>query len=136
MKSSRFQRYSEKIQFIEDRLKNVEIWLKDAADDEKSKFAVYKCFQEAVEGITDVFSMILKDEKRIVKDDYMNFEEIRKLKILDSSLKSSITEANGLRNRLVHEYNGISDAIALDSIKDLIDDIYKIIKRVKKWLAK
>ena len=59
-----------------------------------------------------------------------------KLKILDSSLKSSITEANGLRNRLVHEYNGISDAIALDSIKDLIDDIYKIIKRVKKWLAK
>ena len=80
--------------------------------------------------------MILKDEKRIVKDDYMNFEEIRKLKILDSSLKSSITEANGLRNRLVHEYNGISDAIALDSIKDLIGDIHKIIKRVKKWLAK
>ena len=136
MKESRLKRYLEKIKMAEERLKYAEAWIEDARNDEKSKFAVYKCFQEATESITDIFSMILKDKKKITRDDYTNFEEIRKMKILDNELKSAIIEANGLRNRLVHEYNGISDAIALDSIKDLIGDIHKIIKRVKKWLAK
>lgn len=54
-------------------------------------------------------------------------------------MKSEIAEclktANGLRNRLVHRYNGINDKLALDSILEVIPCVEEFIETIKKWLG-
>ncbi|MFP4559122.1 MAG: HepT-like ribonuclease domain-containing protein [Archaeoglobaceae archaeon] len=44
--------------------------------------------------------------------------------------------ANGLRNRLVHHYNGLDDNIALESIRDIIPCLIELTQVMEKWLEK
>jgi uncharacterized protein YutE (UPF0331/DUF86 family) len=57
-------------------------------------------------------------------------------KILSSELKNALKEVNGLRNRLVHDYNGITDEIAYRSIMRLSKSVEEFAKAVEKWLSK
>ncbi len=60
--------------------------------------------------------MVVRDKGRVVEDDYSNLE--RMTKILGSeSLLEDLKEDNGLRNILVHEYNGVVDKQAYNSIR-------------------
>ncbi len=82
----------------------------------------YKAFQELVEASFDITAMACKDLKIIPKDDYTNIDLLFEKKIIDSSLKNALYESNGLRNRLVHRYNQLNDAMAFDSIESLKKD--------------
>lgn len=138
MDSERLRRYIDKIEHIEERIGDIRAWLCEIEDvrgiDKKTRLAVYKAMQEVVEASTDIVAMILKDEGKLPKDDYTNIEKIFALNIIDKSLKEALNEADGLRNRLVHEYNELNDEIALESIQCLLEPIENFIEVVKKWM--
>ncbi|NIQ06044.1 MAG: DUF86 domain-containing protein, partial [Candidatus Korarchaeota archaeon] len=43
-------------------------------------------------------------------------------------------EVNGLRNRIVHEYNGLNHKIALKSMKQLRSSLSEFMRVVQRWL--
>ena len=47
-----------------------------------------------------------------------------------------LKEGNGLRNRLIHEYNGISNDIAIAPITELIPSFSTLLEKIKTWIEK
>ncbi len=131
----RIARYVDELNHIEERLNDVAEWIDDALEDKKTKLAVYKAAQEAIEAMCDIVAMCLKDNGIPPKDDYTNIErwgELMKQKDLADCLKI----ANGLRNRLVRHYNGLNDALAIESIKDISPCLKKFVGVIREWLKK
>ena len=58
--------------------------------------------------------MIIKDEGKLVTDDYSNIENVGKILKLKNEEIALLKRANGLRNVLVHEYNGVVDELAYE----------------------
>jgi len=70
------------------------------------------------------------------KDDYSNIDTLVEKNIINAKLGGRLKEANGLKNRIVHDYNGLDDSIAYERILALIV-VFKDYKNgVNKWLAK
>ncbi len=136
MENKREQRYVDKINHIEKRIENFEEWKDSFLLDEKTKLACYKAMQEIIEACMDMVTMMLKDLGEIPKDDYTNIVLLEKKSIVTPSISASLRELNGLRNRIVHEYNGLIDEIALESFEELIPEIKKFIGVVREWLKK
>lgn len=138
MEKSRLRRYLEKIEHIEERLDDIKTWLGEVEDirevEKKTKLAVYKAMQEIVEASMDIAAMILKDEGKLPKDDYTNEGGLFESNVIDISTKEALNEGNGLRNRLVHEYNRLSDAVALESIQCLLVQMANFLVAVKIWM--
>jgi len=130
----RLSRYIDKIDHIRERVSDISEWIGDASREKKAKLAVYKAAQEIVEAVCDIIAMSLKDEKHIPKDDYTNIERWGEI-FMKSEIAECLKTANGLRNRLVHHYNGINDKLALDSILEVIPCVEEFIETVKKWLG-
>ncbi len=139
MELARAKRYRDKISRIIQSITDIKDWASSQEvflEDRKTRLATYKAFQEAVEAITDIVAMMVKDLGEIPKDDYTNIETLYNKKIISSELKKAIKEANGLRNRVVHEYNGILDEVAYASIMKLIDDMEDFARVVEEWVSK
>ncbi len=136
MDETRKKRYVEKIKHIEKRISEFNSWKHEFFCDEKTKLACYKVIQEIIEGCMDLISMILRDEKEVPKDDYTNIDVLRKKNIISDKLAASLRELNGLRNRIVHEYNGLHDEIAFSSVEELLPKVEEFLSVVKKWLEK
>lgn len=140
MERERLRRYIDKLGHIEERIEDIRSWLAEfeeySALDRKTRLAVYKAMQEAVEAATDIAAMILKDEGKLPQDDYTNIAQLGTLGIIDDQLKAALNEAGGLRNRLVHGYNGVNDALALESIQDLLSPLGRFVSRVKEWVKR
>jgi len=139
MELSRAKRYKDKVSKIIQNIRDIKEWAYSEEvflEDRKTRLATYKAFQEAVEAITDIVAMMVKDLGEIPKDDYTNLEIIHNKNIISSELKKAIKEANGLRNRVVHEYNGIVDEVAYASIMSLLEYIEEFTRVTEKWLLK
>lgn len=141
MEKDRMKRYLTKLELIEERTGNIEDWTagldkESFNQDQRNVLAVYKAMQEIVEAAMDLSAMVIKDSKKLVSDDYENIEKIRKLGLVDSKLAGDLKEANGLRNRLVHEYGGLEPSIVYQSIQRLLPGLEKFRGCVKEWLEK
>ncbi|MEF8848582.1 MAG: DUF86 domain-containing protein [Candidatus Thermoplasmatota archaeon] len=134
MNESRLRRYKGKITVIEKRQGNIFSWISD--EDEKTVLAVYKAFQEMIESFTDICAMLLKDMGEIVEDDYSNIGRLSELEVFDNDQELTLKEADGLRNRLIHEYNGLERKTALRSIQQINELVEDIIKDVRIWIKK
>ena len=134
MDEKRLKRYKEKISVIELRSENIASWIHER--DEKSVLAIYKAFQELVESFTDICSMMLKDMSEIVEDDYSNIETLQKKGIFNQVQESILKESNGLRNRLIHEYNGLERKTAINSILEINQKLDSIIEVINTWIKK
>ncbi|MGC9445139.1 MAG: hypothetical protein ACP5E9_09480 [Candidatus Methanospirareceae archaeon] len=49
-------------------------------------------------------------------------------------MKAALNEADGLWNRLVHSYNGVNDALALESIQGLLVPRERYVQKVAAWV--
>ncbi len=136
MEESRKKRYIEKIKRIEKRISDFRSWKESFFFDEKTKLACYKAVQEIIEASMDLVSMILKDEKEIPKDDYTNITLLEKENIISHHLALALKELNGLKNRILHEYNGLNDETAFVSIEELLPKVEEFLEVVKKWLKR
>ena len=139
MDIERISRYKDKLNIISERKQDIEEWVSgyDSSDfirDKKTRLAVYKAFQELVEASFDVTAMACKDLKIIPKDDYSNIDLLFEKKFINSSLKNTLSESNGLRNRLVHRYNGLDDSLAFESIIEHLTSISDFSEVIEKWL--
>ncbi|MBN1234901.1 MAG: DUF86 domain-containing protein [Methanotrichaceae archaeon] len=131
-------RYKDKLDTVFKRAGQVQEWLEqtspeDFLEDDKTKLASYKAFQEAVEACLDLVAMMCKDSGIKSQDDYSNLE---RLQALATSSREVLIEANGLRNHLVHRYNRRDDLLALQSMKDLLDGIMTFGEEVENWLER
>lgn len=133
MEKERLKRYKEKIELVEKRISNIEETLQ-TFEKETSKLACYKAFQEVVEIITDIIAMILIDKNKVVNDDYANIEKINEIILFSKEEISILNEANGLRNRVIHEYNKTNDKTAKESINKLLPELVKIINKFEKFI--
>ena len=126
-------RYLDKLRHIDKRISNIRRWLPELGD-EKTKLAIYKAFQEIVEAIFDIIAMKLVDLRIPPKDNYANLEELERRGMMEGSLLDTLREANGLRNRLVHSYNTLSDEIALKSIELLLPKLERVREVMEGWI--
>lgn len=136
MEEKRKKRYMEKTELIRKRAEEIEEWKSGFFIEEKDRLAVYKAFQEISEASMDLVAMMLKDSDKIPEDDYTNINKAVKLGLLSNNLKASLDDLNGLRNRIVHVYNGLDDKIAFDAMSEILPGVKKFVEVVEKWIRK
>jgi uncharacterized protein YutE (UPF0331/DUF86 family) len=78
----RKESYLRKIQSIQENIKSIKEWMTETnlevfLRDKKTRFAVFKAFQEVVEICMDLVAMMVKDSGIPPKDDYKNLETQR-----------------------------------------------------------
>ena len=132
----RKKRYLEKTELIRKRAGEIEKWKPGFFVEEKDRLAIYKAFQEIAEACLDIIAMMLKDNDKIPEDDYGNINKAVKFGFLPDRLKASLDDLNGLRNRIVHEYNGLDDKIAFDAMTEILPDIMDFAGVIEKWTGK
>jgi uncharacterized protein YutE (UPF0331/DUF86 family) len=138
MKIERAGRYKDKLNLVSKRVEQVQEWLQQISaeeflEDDKTRLASYKAFQEAVEACLDLVAMMCKDSGMVPKDDYGNLETLGEL---PNETRILLIEANGLRNHLVHRYNKMDDLLALESMKILLPGIAAFPAEVEAWIEK
>lgn len=134
MEPKRVARYLDKAQHARERRGLVAAWSSSAAKDVQARLASYKAFQEAAEAIGGVLGMVLIDVGHAPKDDDTNLDAAVAAGIIPSSLASPLREVTGLRNRLVHEYEGIETARALAAMQRLSPFMHAAFGEVERWL--
>ena len=99
--------------------------------------AAERLLQEAIEAALDVNAHFIAELGREVPEEYYGgFLKVGELGILSIDLARSLAPSAGLRNRLVHEYEGIDDAKVLASIARLLDLYPRYIQAVEAYLTK
>ncbi len=129
MDELRSKRYKDKIQHIFDYIQDLPLIPKN----ELEKRGIFYSLQTSIEAMVDLIAMLVKDLGIQVKGDNYNINEIIKIKKLNPELGEKLSQANGLRNIIVHRYNAVDDQIILDSVqevKDLLLNWVKIIEDI------
>ena len=91
-----------------------------------------RLLQELIEAAIDINTHIIVDLGGMVPDTYYEaFLQLGSLRVLPEDLAQRLAPSAGLRNRLVHEYDDVDDAIVYASVDDAITlytDYVRIIK--------
>lgn len=133
MDNVRRQRYRDKLAHADERLADLEAWIDKVPESKVHRLAVYKVVQEIVEAITDVVAMAVRDGGDLPAADYANIDHLEQAGRLSGPSAAALREANGLRNRIVHEYNGFWDQIGLDSIERLMPALAVAVEEARSW---
>ena len=143
MEEERIKRYNDKLEYLNQTIENLNDWTESVDTKEfierlelQKQYGIYHAFQIGIEIITDLVSMIVKDLKLIPKDDYSNINIIKNKKVVSADLAAKLREANGLRNRIVHDYNGLDNEIAYNRLTNLLKYFQEFKVKAKEWLKK
>ncbi|HME50903.1 MAG TPA: DUF86 domain-containing protein [Candidatus Lokiarchaeia archaeon] len=117
MDEDRLLRVRDKINYITSVMTKIH----SPAQIELEKYGIFYLLQTVIETCIDLVAMITKDKGLDVQDDYMNIDMLETNGTIPSSLAEKLRTANGLRNRIVHQYNGFDETIALESIDDIAE---------------
>ncbi|MDD2254733.1 MULTISPECIES: DUF86 domain-containing protein [unclassified Methanoculleus] len=101
---------------------------------EFSRGSSHKEFQEAVEAVTDISALIRRMLYSSAQDDYTNLDYLVTEGIIDPETGRDMKSANGLRNRLVHEYDSVNDQIAYAALQRLMPRLRRFSEEVLVWL--
>ena len=83
--------------------------------------ATERLLQELIEAAIDINTHIIMESGAMVPDSYYeSFLELASLKILPADVARSLAPSAGLRNRLVHEYDTIDDAVVHAAVSEAI----------------
>jgi uncharacterized protein YutE (UPF0331/DUF86 family) len=86
--------------------------------------AAERLLQELIEAAIDINLHLISAAGHPVPDDYyQSFITAGELKIISADLAKRLAPSAGLRNRLVHEYDEIEDAIILQSVA-MAEELY------------
>ncbi|MFA5612983.1 MAG: DUF86 domain-containing protein [Methanoculleus sp.] len=129
------ERILQKAEELIDRIEFIERHFSDAMlDDRILRKALYKEFQEAVEVVTDICALSRRMLRSSAEDDYTNIDYLVDAKVLKPETGRDMKSANGLRNRLVHEYDGINDHTAYAAMQRLMPSMQKFVGEVLAWV--
>lgn len=83
--------------------------------------ATERLLQEIVEAAVDINSHVLVRSGRPAPDDlHASFRDMGTLGALDAALAASLAPSAGLRNRLVHHYDRIDNALVLAAVRSAL----------------
>jgi len=143
MEEERIKRYNDKLEYLNQTIENLNNWTESVDSKEfierlelQKQYGIYHAFQIGIEIITDLVSMIVKDVGLIPKDDYSNINMLKNKKIISADLAAKLREANGLRNRIVHDYNGLDNELAYNGLTNLLKYFQEFKVEAKEWLKK
>lgn len=124
MKERRKTRYQEKIDFIQEKIEYFDV----EPDKKLVKWGLYYAVQTSIESLYDLIAMLVKDMGLQVKDDEYNVDILLKERKLSPDLAKQLKEAKGMRNIIVHQYNGVDENIIMESLPRLKN-------LIEKWLT-
>lgn len=75
--------------------------------------------------------MYLRDNSIPPRDDYTNIDRID---IFSPEQKQLLREMNGLRNRVIHRYNGTDEILALNGILKALPDMQRLYETIERWI--
>jgi uncharacterized protein YutE (UPF0331/DUF86 family) len=141
MEKKRIKRYDEKLEFLTQLIENLDKWTNDIDEAEFNnninlihQYGIYHAFQLAIETVLDLIAMMVKDSKHLTKDNYTNIELLENESLISHTLSKDLRESVGLRNRIVHDYNGLDSSIAYKSLIKLKISIKDFKEEISKWL--
>ncbi|NMC08240.1 MAG: DUF86 domain-containing protein [Candidatus Lokiarchaeota archaeon] len=126
------KRYRDKINYITENLH----FFDAAPKNELEKRGLFYTIQTSIEGIIDMIAMCLRDVGLEVAEDAYNIDKVAETFKVSKELGERLKLANGMRNILVHRYNGVEETIVLDSIQDLKTVLVAWIEVIEQFLSK
>ena len=93
--------------------------------------------QELIEAAIDINIHIITQLGQTAPDDYyQSFIKLGETEVLPMSLARQLAPSAGLRNRLVHEYDEIDDAVVLQAVAKSQQQYPLYIKAVEDYLKR
>jgi uncharacterized protein YutE (UPF0331/DUF86 family) len=130
MDVDRRNRYDEKMGYLLDRI--VDLPVENLSPLEQD--GVYYRLVTAIDAAMDLVAMMLKDIGQEVGDDYQNIEKLMDLNKIMSSTGSNLKKCNGMRNALVHKYNGVDSVKIMTSVDEIQSILEAFIKEIEEYL--
>jgi len=139
MDEGRRRRYLQKLELIGLRMENILSWtrglsVEEFSSDEKTRLATYKALQEVIEASMDICAMMARDLGLCPVDDYSNVEKLTSRGVLKPEMGDFLRRSNGLRNRLIHEYNRLSDDLILKFVRSELESFKDFSMVVSEWI--
>ena len=104
--------------------------------DRMRKKGVERLLQESIEAAVDANQHILRNTAGgPVADYFESFVRLGEAGVIPRELAQSLAPAAGLRNRLVHEYDVLDDAIVLAAAGDACDLLARYVAAVQRFLS-
>ena len=101
------------------------------------KDGIYKRMEFAIENIIDITSIINTDLRLSVPESEESFvENLVKNGILTQNMAEKTRRMKGFRNIIVQRYGRIDDLLAHKILTEHMDDIYKFIESIERFLDK
>ncbi len=88
----------------------------------------------SIEASMDLIAMLLRDLGERIEDYYTNVDKLVKLGILSDELGEDLKKFNGLRNWLVHRYNRVDPELVMDSVEEVKETLYSLLRRLEEVL--
>jgi len=98
--------------------------------------ATERLLQELIEAAIDInVHMIIESGHPAPDDYYQSFIRAGEIGIIPSELAEKLAPSAGLRNRLVHEYNGIEHSMILKAVAMALELYPRYVREVSKALS-
>ncbi len=126
MDEGRLARYREKMEYVIEELNSIR--------EPKSQLELSGVFYNlitSIEASMDLIAMLLRDLGERIEDDYSNVDKLVDLGIIEKDLGESLKRCNGLRNWLVHRYNRVDADLVLDSVEEIKEALYSLLKKIE-----
>jgi uncharacterized protein YutE (UPF0331/DUF86 family) len=95
-----------------------------------------RLLQELIEAAIDLNTHLLVQDGHGAPDDYyQGFIRLADRGVLSRELADALAPSTGLRNRLVHEYDAIVDAIVLDAVRKAQSLFPQYVAAIERYLA-
>ncbi len=100
--------------------------------------AAERLLQTAIEAAIDINNIILVGlGHQPAQDSFSSFLEVAdKAGVYEREFGEKLAPSAGLRNRLVHEYNKLDEAVVYTSIKHMLEDYPVYVKAIRKFLKR
>ncbi len=133
MEPNRRIRYMGKISYIFDCLAEIEEVLPEPTGIVLK--GVYYDLSSAIEAVMDIIAMLCKDLGIMPRGDYENIQSLQSRGLISKNLAQGLARCNGLRYVIVHQYNGIDDALVIKSNLGVEKDMRAFIRIVEDHLG-
>lgn len=98
--------------------------------------ATERLLQETIDAAVDVNLHLLRVQQAEAPPDYYeSFIRPGELGVISVTLSRELAPAAGLRNRIVHEYDDVDDAIVLDAVARARRQFAQYIAQVEQYLS-
>ncbi len=108
------KRYLEKLEVLEKEIEFIKTY---EIKDEVTERAILYSLQVCIEAGMDIIAMKIKDIGLTVEDDYTNIEKLGGEGIITTGEGETLKRFNGIRNAIVHKYNGLKMDIVKEALR-------------------